>query len=48
MANLKQNDEDYGKTDSEENKKRGWKLELAKGKKTTNVDIWKNNPKQNV
>ena len=33
MANLKQNDEDYGKTDSEENKKRGWKLKLAKGKK---------------
>ena len=48
MAKLIPTDEPFGETDSEENKKRGWKLELAKGKKTTNVDIWKNNPKQNV
>ena len=34
MANLKQNDEDYGETDSKENKKRGWKIQAkAKGKK---------------
>ncbi len=50
MANLKQNDEDYGETDSKENKDKGWKmkLKLAEGKKTTNVDIWKNDPKKNV
>ena len=48
MTKLVPDDKDYGETDSKENKKRGWKLELAKGKKTTNVDIWKNDPKQNV
>ena len=32
MAKLKQNDEDYGETDSKENKKRGWKIQ-AKGEK---------------
>ena len=39
MANLKQNDEDYGETDSKENKKRGWKIQAkAKGKKKGNSE----------
>ena len=41
MTKLVPDDKDYGETDSKENKKRGWKLELAKGKKKS---LKPNNP----
>jgi len=39
MAKLVPTDEDYGETDSKENKKRGWKIQAkAKGKKKGNSE----------